>query len=76
MPPEGEGPEGLVLADVSVGQMSQLGQSRHADRAPLTSGLRRLADILRGIRHVSKWCHKETHASQQSEIVAPLLAAR
>src|ERR1700694_5204208 len=31
-----------------------LGQSRHFDRAPLTSGLPRLADILRVIRHVSK----------------------
>src|SRR5260221_8106498 len=35
-------------------QMSQLGQSRHFDRALLTSGLPRLADILRVIRHVSK----------------------
>jgi hypothetical protein len=31
-----------------------LGQSRHFDRAPLTSGLPQLADILRVIRHVSK----------------------
>jgi hypothetical protein len=30
------------------------GKSRHFDRAPLTSGLPRLADILRVIRHVSK----------------------
>jgi hypothetical protein len=30
------------------------GQSRHFDRAPPTSGLARLADILRVIRHVSK----------------------
>jgi hypothetical protein len=27
---------------------------RHFDRAPLTSGLRRLADVLSVIRHVSK----------------------
>jgi hypothetical protein len=33
--------------------MTGLGQSRHFDRAPLTSGLR-LADILGGSRHVSK----------------------
>jgi hypothetical protein len=33
--------------------MFALGQSRHFDRAPLTSGLPRLADILRVIRHVS-----------------------
>jgi hypothetical protein len=31
-----------------------MGQSRHFDRAPLTSGLPQLADILRVIRHVSK----------------------
>jgi hypothetical protein len=30
------------------------GQSRHFDRAPLTSGFPQLADILRVIRHVSK----------------------
>jgi hypothetical protein len=34
--------------------MSELGQSRHFDRAPLASGLRRLADILKVSRHVSK----------------------
>jgi hypothetical protein len=34
--------------------MSDWGQSRYFDRAPLTSGLARLADILRVIRHVSK----------------------
>jgi hypothetical protein len=34
--------------------MSLVGQSRHFARAPLTSGLPRLADILRVIRHVSK----------------------
>jgi hypothetical protein len=32
---------------------SGMGQSRHFDRAPSTSGLARLADILRVIRHVS-----------------------
>ena len=31
-----------------------MGQSRHFDRTPLTSGLPRLADILRVSRHVSK----------------------
>jgi len=34
--------------------MSASGQSRHFDSAPVTSGLRQLADILRVIRHVSK----------------------
>jgi hypothetical protein len=34
--------------------MPVLGQPRHVDRARLTSGLPRLADILRVIRHVSK----------------------
>jgi hypothetical protein len=34
--------------------MSLRGQSRHFDRAPLTSGLPQLADILRVIRQVSK----------------------
>jgi hypothetical protein len=32
--------------------MSQLGQSRHFDRAPLTSGLPQQADIFRVERHV------------------------
>jgi hypothetical protein len=34
--------------------MSLMGQSRHFDRAPLTSGLARLAEILGVIWHVSK----------------------
>jgi hypothetical protein len=34
--------------------MSLLSQSRHFDRAPLTSGLARSADILWVVRHVSK----------------------
>jgi len=34
--------------------MTGLGQSRHFDRVPLTSGHPRLADILMVIRHVSK----------------------
>jgi hypothetical protein len=34
--------------------MALNGHSRHFDRAPLTSGLLQLADILRVIRHVSK----------------------
>jgi hypothetical protein len=33
--------------------MSQLGQSRHSNRAPLTSGFPQLADILGVSRHVS-----------------------
>jgi hypothetical protein len=32
--------------------MTALGQSLHFDRTPLASGLPRLADFLRGIRHV------------------------
>src|ERR1700726_4884920 len=36
------------------GRTIHLGQSRHFDRAPLTSALPRLADILRVNRHVSK----------------------
>jgi hypothetical protein len=32
----------------------RVGHSRHFDHAPLTSGLPRLADILKGSRHVSK----------------------
>ena len=34
--------------------MTVVGQSHHFDRAPLTSGLPRFADILRVIWHVSK----------------------
>src|SRR5436190_15817460 len=34
--------------------MSELGQSRHFDHAPVTSGLPRLSDILSMRRHVSK----------------------
>ena len=34
--------------------MSRLGQTRHFDRASLTSGLPRLADIPRVSRHFSK----------------------
>ncbi len=34
--------------------MSEAGHSRRFDRGPLTSGLPRLADILRVIRHVAK----------------------
>src|SRR4051812_5738573 len=33
--------------------MSQLGQTRHFDRAPITSGLLQQADLLRVRRHVS-----------------------
>jgi hypothetical protein len=46
-----------VTAVCNIGSKSAksgLGQSRHFDREPLTSGLPRLADILRVIRHVSK----------------------
>jgi hypothetical protein len=35
-------------------------QSRHVDRAPLTSGFPQIADILRVIRHVSKVPKNET----------------
>jgi hypothetical protein len=38
----------------NVWTTSAEGHSRHFDRAPLTSGLPQLADILRVIRHVSK----------------------
>ena len=49
-------PDGYeIAAERTVGSsMSEKDQSRHFDRAPLTSGLPRLADILRGIRHASK----------------------
>jgi hypothetical protein len=40
--------------------MTALGQSFHFDRAPLASGLPRLADFLRIIRHVSKVPKKAT----------------
>jgi hypothetical protein len=43
--------------------MSHMGQSRHFDRAPLTSGLPRLADNLRVILHVSKVPTTEVPAS-------------
>jgi hypothetical protein len=46
-----KGAGGYVGDDQS---MSGMGQSRHFDCAPLTSGLPQLADILSGIRHVSK----------------------
>ena len=45
-------PPGLKIR--SLGQTSVPGQSRHFDRAPLTSGLPRLADILRVSRYVSQ----------------------
>jgi len=40
--------------DRSKRPMSGRGHSRHFGRAPATSGFPRLADILRGSRHVSK----------------------
>jgi hypothetical protein len=50
--------DGTVLGEAIAvplnARMSAWGQSRRFDRAPLTSGLPRLADILRVIRHVSK----------------------
>src|SRR5712691_1788201 len=54
-------PKDLILACAeqairpkSATAMSVLGQSRHFDLAPVTSGLPRLADISRVSRHVSK----------------------
>jgi hypothetical protein len=41
------------MNDLAVRSMSLVGQSRHSDAAPVTSGLPRLADILRVSRHVS-----------------------
>jgi hypothetical protein len=46
-----------MLQDIEGGRcdaMSESGQSRHFERAPITSGLPPTADILRVIRHVAK----------------------
>ena len=43
-----------VAGNIIRSPMSQLGQSRHSDGAPLTSGLPRQTDILTVRRHVSK----------------------
>jgi hypothetical protein len=43
--------------------MSELGDARHFDRATITSGLPRLADIFRVRRHVSKVPATEVAAS-------------
>jgi hypothetical protein len=45
--------------------MPAAGQSRHFDRAPLTSGLTQMADILR-VFGMSQKCQQETHAPQQT----------
>jgi hypothetical protein len=45
---------------IAVSTMSLMGQTRHFDGAPLTSGLPQLADILWGSRHVSKVPMNET----------------
>jgi hypothetical protein len=55
--------------------MSLNGQSRHFDRAPLTSGLPRLADILTVIRHVSKVpiVLKKSFLAEQQKFLGPLM---
>jgi hypothetical protein len=50
--------------------MSQMVHSRHFDRAPLTSGRPRLADILRAIRHVSKVPEAEVAPRAMGEAAA------
>ena len=45
--------------------MSLVGHSRHFDRAPLTSGLPRLADILRVSRHVANVPEPEVNGTQR-----------
>ena len=47
--------------------MSLMGQSRHFARAPLTSGIPRLADIPRGDPHVTRY-QQETHALHKSRV--------
>ena len=44
----------MKWATICTTTMSGAGQSRHLDRAPLTSGLPRVADIFSVCRHVSK----------------------
>ncbi len=51
--------------------MSPLGQKRHFDRASLTSGLPRLADILRADRHVSN-VPKADILRRGSDVASPL----
>jgi hypothetical protein len=44
----------LKCSAAGLGPTSEMGQSRHFDRAPLTSGLPRSTDIVSTGRHVSK----------------------
>ena len=60
-----------IIADVRCGS-----QSRHFDRAPLTSGLPRLADILRVIRHVSKVPTMRKEATCDYNIMGEVSLAR
>jgi hypothetical protein len=55
--------------------MSQLGQSRHLDRAPLTSGLPRLADIFSVCRHVRKVPQADYLADVAAESGGPCVDA-
>src|SRR5438552_17533218 len=42
-----------IQPQTRTGSMSELGQTRHFDRAPITSGLLQQADLIRVRRHVS-----------------------
>jgi hypothetical protein len=57
-----------------VRPVAALGQSRHFDRAPLASGLPQLADILRGIRHVSNVPLTDSCPSKR-HLQSPILTA-
>jgi len=49
--------------------MSELGHSRRYERAPFTSGLPRLADILRVGRHVSKGQERKCPGSRGTSVL-------
>jgi hypothetical protein len=51
--------------------MSALGHSRHFDRATITSGLPRLADIFRVRWHVSKVPKPEVVAARRRVVLIP-----
>jgi hypothetical protein len=53
---------------------SELGQTRHFDRASVTSGLPQSTDILRVRRPVSKVCHNRKSMALSADWVAPLLS--
>jgi hypothetical protein len=56
-----------VLRESSTSKFSHsLGQTRHFDRAPTTSGLPRLTDIIRVGRHVSN-LHNKRHQLEMKE---------